>query len=121
MSTDRRAADPAREADDDIEIGDPPRFEVGERVASRHRVRNDGTFRGRDIGEVLVQRGDVGYVRSIGTYLQRFYVYAVEFADSGHQVGMRAKELCTLDRLPAEVIARLGDRAQWLQERHQGP
>ncbi|MFM2407076.1 MAG: hypothetical protein RL223_4956, partial [Pseudomonadota bacterium] len=66
----------------------------------------------------LVHKGDIGYVRSIGTFLQQFYIYAVEFVDSGHQVGMRAKELCTLDNLPPEVIeqlsSRLGDGVQQL-------
>lgn len=101
--------------DDVIEIALPPRFEMGERVASRTAIRNDGTYTGKDIGEVLVHKGDVGYVRSIGTFLQQFYIYAVEFTDSGHQVGMRAKELCTLDHLPDEVLARLGDRATLLE------
>ena len=67
-----------------------------------------------DIGAVLVHKGDIGYVRSIGSFLQQFYIYAVEFTASGHQVGMRAKELCTLDHLPAEVIAQLGERAAQL-------
>ena len=96
--------------DDVIEISMPPRFAMGERVACRTVVRNDGTYNGRDIGEVLVQRGDIGYVRSIGTFLQQFYIYAVEFTDSGHQVGMRAKELCTLDHLPEDVLAQLAER-----------
>jgi nitrogen fixation protein NifZ len=102
--------------DDGIEINLPPRFEMGERVISRSVVRNDGTYNGRDIGEVLVQRGEVGFVRSIGTFLQQFYIYAVEFPATGHQVGMRAKELCTLDHLPDEVIAQLGSRAGLLNE-----
>lgn len=103
-------ADISRE-DDVVEIAQPPRFEMGERVASRSVIRNDGTYTGYDIGDVLVHKGDVGYVRSIGTFLQQFYIYAVEFTESGHQVGMRAKELCTLDHLPDEVLARLGERA----------
>jgi len=102
--------------DDVIEISMPPRFAMGERVACRTVVRNDGTYNGRDIGEVLVQRGDIGYVRSIGTFLQQFYIYAVEFTHSGLLVGMRAKELCTLDHLPDEVLAQLGERAQALRE-----
>ncbi len=110
-------ADIARD-DDELEIASPPRFQMGERVISRSVVRNDGTYNGRDIGEVLVHKGEVGYVRSIGTFLQQFYIYAVEFVDSGHQVGMRAKELCTLDNLPPEVIeqltSRLGDGVQQL-------
>jgi len=100
--------------EDTLEIASPPRFEMGERVASRSAVRNDGTFNGYDIGDVLVLKGDVGFVRSIGTFLQQFYIYAVEFTDSGHQVGMRAKELCTLDHLPDEVLAQLGERAALL-------
>ncbi|HPG81300.1 MAG TPA: nitrogen fixation protein NifZ, partial [Piscinibacter sp.] len=59
-------ADIARD-DDVIEIAYPPRFEMGERVVSRSVVRNDGTYNGRDIGEVLVHKGEVGFVRSIGT------------------------------------------------------
>ena len=106
--------------DDRIEIDDPPRFAPGERVVSRSVIRNDGTYAGRDIGAVLVARGDLGYVRSIGTFLQQFYIYAVEFVDSGHQVGMRAKELCTLDHLPPDVLdtlaARLGAAADALAD-----
>ncbi len=104
--------------DDVIEIAHPPRFAMGERVISRTVIRNDGTYNGRDIGAVLVNKGEVGYVRSIGTFLQQFYIYAVEFIDSGHRVGMRAKELCTLDHLPPEVLAQLGERARLLDELH---
>ena len=100
--------------DDAVEIASPPRFRMGERVLARSVVRNDGTYTGKDIGEVLVNKGDLGYVRSIGTFLQQFYIYAVEFNDSGHRVGMRAKELCTLDDLPEEVLAKLGERAAQL-------
>ncbi len=107
-------ADISREEDDTIEVALPPRFAMGERVVSRSVIRNDGTYPGKDIGDLLVQRGDIGYVRSIGTFLQQFYIYAVEFVGTGCQVGMRAKELCTLDKLPPEVLERLGERAQQL-------
>jgi nitrogen fixation protein NifZ len=106
-------ADIARD-DDIIEIALPPRFQMGERVIARSVIRNDGTYNGKDIGALLVTRGDVGFVRSIGTFLQQFYIYAVEFPETGHQVGMRAKELCTLDHLPEEVLAQLGERATQL-------
>jgi nitrogen fixation protein NifZ len=106
-------ADIARD-DDIIEIALPPRFSMGERVISRSVIRNDGTYNGKDIGDVLVHRGEVGFVRSIGTFLQQFYIYAVEFPETGHRVGMRAKELCTLDHLPEEVLAQLGERATQL-------
>lgn len=97
--------------DDELETAYPPRFSYGERVVSRSVVRNDGTYRGYDIGDVLVHKGDIGYVNSINTFLQQYYIYAVDFIESGHRVGMRAKELCTLDKLPPEVLAQLGDKA----------
>ncbi|MFC3683749.1 nitrogen fixation protein NifZ [Hydrogenophaga luteola] len=102
--------------DDVIEVADPPRFSFGERVIARSVVRNDGTYNGKDIGEVLVNKGDIGYVVSINTFLQQFYIYAVDFIETGHRVGMRAKELCTLDHLPEEVLAQLGDKATALAD-----
>lgn len=97
--------------DDVLEVAFPPRFSYGERVVARSVIRNDGTYNGKDIGEVLVHKGDIGYVTNINTFLQQFYIYAVDFVESGHRVGMRAKELCTLDNLPDEVVAMLGDKA----------
>jgi len=102
--------------EDTLEVALPPRFNMGERVISRTVIRNDGTYNGKDIGEVLVNKGEVGFITSIGTFLQQFYIYAVEFVDSGHRVGMRAKELCTIDNLPDEVLAALGERATGLQD-----
>lgn len=99
---------------DEIELDFAPRFDYGERVLSRSVVRNDGTYRGRDIGDVLVQKGEIGYVTRIDPFLQQYYIYAVDFVASGHRVGMRAKELCTLDHLPDAVLARLGDKARAL-------
>ncbi|WP_028310394.1 nitrogen fixation protein NifZ [Derxia gummosa] len=95
-----------------VEITEPPRFGFGERVMARSVIRNDGTFNGLDVGVKIVDKGDLGYVRSIGTFLQQYYIYAVEFVDKGYQVGMRAKELCTLDGLPDEIIDQLSPEAQ---------
>lgn len=102
--------------DDVIELAFPPRFAYGERVIARSVIRNDGTYNGKDIGEVLVNKGDIGYVTNINTFLQQFYIYAVDFVESGHRVGMRAKELCTLDNLPPEVLEQLGAKAGALAE-----
>ncbi|RZF23893.1 nitrogen fixation protein NifZ [Paraburkholderia sp. UYCP14C] len=99
------------ENDDLIEVTFAPRFSIGERVVSRFSIRNDGTYAGKAMGESLVSRGDVGYVTGIETFLQRFYIYAVRFVESDYHVGMRAKELCTLDHLPDDVLARLGEHA----------
>jgi nitrogen fixation protein NifZ len=101
--------------DDVIEVAFPPRFSYGERVIARSVIRNDGTYNGKDIGEVLVNKGEIGYVTNINTFLQQFYIYAVDFAATGHRVGMRAKELCTLDNLPEDVLERLGDSVAQLR------
>ena len=95
-------ADLARDSDV-IELDGPPRFACGERVISRYVVRNDGTYPGRDIGALLVTKGDIGFVASIGTFLQQFYIYAVDFVDSGCRVGMKGRELVSLDHLPPEL------------------
>jgi nitrogen fixation protein NifZ len=78
---------------DIVEITADPIFDYGQKVKSTKTVRNDGTYAGKDIGEILVKKGDIGYVTSIGTFLQQFYIYAVDFVDTGYRVGMRGKEL----------------------------
>ncbi len=78
---------------DVVELTADPIFDYGQKVKSTKTVRNDGTYAGKDIGEILVKKGDIGYVTSIGTFLQQFYIYAVDFVDTGHRVGMRGKEL----------------------------
>jgi nitrogen fixation protein NifZ len=89
---------PARDSDV-IEIDGPPDFWYGQKVRARRAVKNDGTFPGREIGEVLVKKGDVGYVASIGTFLQQFYIYGVDFIERGCVVGMKGRELEGLDAL----------------------
>ncbi len=79
--------------DREIEVYTPPVFLPGDKVISKKNVKNDGTMFGREIGEVVVKKGDVGYVRDIGTFLQQFYIYAVDFIERGNIVGMRAREL----------------------------
>ncbi len=86
-----------------IELEGPPRFNYGEKVKSRKTVRNDGTFCGRDIGDILVRKGDIGYVTSIGTFLQQFYIYGVEFVAHGYRVGMKGRELEPLEGIEGGV------------------
>ena len=90
---------------DIVELNDPPRFNFGEKVRARKTVRNDGTFTGKDIGEILVKKGEIGYVCNIGTFLQQFYIYGVDFVERGYRVGMKGKELESLEprEEPAEV------------------
>jgi nitrogen fixation protein NifZ len=83
--------------EEEVETRGEPLFRPGTKVVSTKYVKNDGTYAGRDVGEILVRKGDIGYVRDIGTFLQRYYIYAVEFIETGVVVGMRGRELAELD------------------------
>jgi nitrogen fixation protein NifZ len=50
-----------------------------------------------NVGELLVRRGSVGFVRDIGTFLQDQVVYSVHFLDDDRLVGCRAEELQPAD------------------------
>ena len=87
---------PLAEALDEIEIYRPPALAQGTRVRAKRLVRNDGTFPGRDRGEILIEAGEEGYVATIGTFLQRYYIFGIDFYRLGIVVGMRAHELETV-------------------------
>ena len=60
--------------EEEVETSRPPRFMLGTKVVSTKYVKNDGTFVGKDIGEVLVRKGDVGddEERAAETRVQKF-------------------------------------------------
>lgn len=80
------------------ELDSPPIFDIGEKVRLTKVVRNDGTFGGRELREVLAPKGEIGYVVSIGEFLQSFYIYSVHFVELGIVVGCRCQELESLDK-----------------------
>jgi len=88
----REMGDISRDSDV-VELNGPPAFKYGDKVPSRRQIRNAGTFQGKDIGEILVKKNEEGYVTSIGTFLQQFYIYGVEYIATGYRVGMKRKEL----------------------------
>lgn len=88
---------------DIVELDGPPDFDYGEKVISRKNVRNDGTFCGAEIGDLLVSKGDIGYVKSVGSFLQQFYIYGIDFVDRGYVVGMKGRELSSLDFPPDQA------------------
>lgn len=77
----------------EIELDREPAFELDSKVRVTQKIRNDGTFPGKQLGEVLANKGDEGYVISIGTYLQTAYIYSVHFIEAGAIVGCLGKEL----------------------------
>jgi nitrogen fixation protein NifZ len=97
--------------EEELEVYQPPKFMPGTKVRSTKYVKNDGTYAGAEIGEVLVRKNDWGYVRDIGMYLQRYYIYAVEFIERGTVVGMRGRELALFDA-PPKVAAGAASKAE---------
>ncbi len=70
-----------------------PKYQQGEAVRVTRNVRNDGTFPGLEVGNLLVRRGSVGYVKDVGTFLQDQLIYSVHFFDDNRMVGCREEEL----------------------------
>lgn len=109
--------------DREIELYRPPAFLPGDKVVARRHVKNDGTIPGCEIGEMVVKKGEVGYVRDIGTFLGQFYIYGVDFLDRGAIVGMRERELTAAEPLPErrdgrpELQSHIVTRAMFAQSR----
>jgi nitrogen fixation protein NifZ len=74
-----------------------PRWQEGDAVRVTRNVRNDGTFPGADVGDLLVRRGRIGYVRDVGSFLQDQIIYTVHFIDDRRLVGCREEELIGSD------------------------
>ena len=72
-------------------------FDYGDSVRVTRNVRDDGTYPGMAVGELLVRRGSVGTVIEIGTFLQDQIIYTVHFLDIDRIVGCREEELIPAD------------------------
>lgn len=70
-----------------------PQYEYGQEVRLIRNVRNDGTYPGMEVGDLLIRRGAVGSVYDVGTYLQDQLIYRVHFLEEGRTVGCREEEL----------------------------
>ncbi|MBO0753714.1 MAG: nitrogen fixation protein NifZ [Bradyrhizobiaceae bacterium] len=71
-------------------------FTAGEHVRSLGRVKNDGTYAHRGIGEIVVHEDDLGVVHEKWNFLGQIY-YTVEFIDRAVVVIMRGAELAKVD------------------------
>lgn len=70
-----------------------PKYDYGQAVRVIRTIRDDGTYPGKQRGDLLVKAGSVGYVRDVGTFLQDQLIYRVHFLDQEIQVGCREEEL----------------------------
>ncbi len=91
---------------------DEERFEYGESVRVTRNVRNDGTYPGMEVGDMLIRRGSVGNVVEVGTFLQDQVIYTVHFLDLGRMVGCRAEELIPADAAWTPSIFEFRDKVK---------
>ncbi|MFN1549271.1 nitrogen fixation protein NifZ [Vibrio natriegens] len=70
-----------------------PRFESGDEVRVVRNIRNDGSFQDSDKGDLLVEAGSVGIVRSYGYFLQTQLIYQIFIAAENKVVGVRDSEV----------------------------
>lgn len=92
-----------------------PIFRVGQKVALKTDIKNDGTYPFAPVGALLASKGAVGYIRKIGDFLQTIKVYEVHLMCEGHlveAVGARDFELELLEDYADEIEEEL----RWIRE-----
>lgn len=72
-------------------------FDFGDAVRVIRNVKDDGTYPGANVGQLLVRRGSIGHVVDIGTFLQDQIIYSVHFLDINRIIGCREEELIGAD------------------------
>lgn len=70
-----------------------PRWRIDDEVRVIRNLRDDGTFPGARMGDLLARRGSVGVIRDIGFFLQDQIIYSVHFYAENRMVGCREEEL----------------------------
>jgi nitrogen fixation protein NifZ len=83
------------------------KFGVGQKVELKSDIVNDGTYPHAKIGTLMMPKGSVGYIKSIGEFLQVIRVYEVHFFGvldvPVEIVGCREHELEALEDYRDEV------------------
>jgi nitrogen fixation protein NifZ len=85
-------------------------FDYGQKVRVIKNIRNDGTFMGKNRGELLIRRGSLGYITGVGKFLQDQVIYQVHFIEQGCTVGCRESELGNLHIHWVDRLFERGDR-----------
>lgn len=73
-----------------------PKFKEGQKVELLEDVVNDGTYPHAKIGTLMMPKGSIGYIKSMGEFLQVIRVYEVHFFGTDMEVeiiGCREHEL----------------------------
>lgn len=83
-------------------------WDIGDAVRVVRNVRNDGTYPGAAMGDLLIRCGSVGTIIDVGTFLIDQIIYTVHFLDTDRIVGCREEELIGAEEpwLPSAFASR---------------
>ena len=84
-------------------------FDYGAEVRVIRAIHDDGSFPGKQRGDLLLRKGSVGYVRDVGVFLQDQIIYQVYFIELGYTVGCREQELVAADAPWIDSVYEFGD------------
>jgi nitrogen fixation protein NifZ len=82
------------------------KFGIGQKVKLIEDIKNDGTYPHAPVGEIMVKKGSIGYVKTVGEFLQVIRVYEVHFLELDalvEIVGCREHELEAMEDYRDEV------------------
>jgi nitrogen fixation protein NifZ len=85
---------------------DEAKFHVGQKVKLLEDVVNDGTYPHNPIGSLMMPKSSIGYIKSVGEFLQVIRVYEVHFFGTDMDVdvvGCREHELEAMEDYVDEV------------------
>lgn len=92
------------------------KFGMGQQVRLVKDIVNDGTYPHSPIGTLMMPKGSIGYIKSVGEYLQVIRVYEVHFLgvyDAPVEiVGCREMELEAMEDFKDEVEEEL----EWMRK-----
>ncbi|MCX7760412.1 MAG: nitrogen fixation protein NifZ [Hydrogenothermaceae bacterium] len=77
-------------------------FRENYKVRVKKDIKNDGTFPGYKLGELIVEKGSEGYVKEIGEFLFKPVIF-VHFLDKNIIVGFREEELEVIEYYDFEL------------------
>ncbi|MGL1959284.1 MAG: nitrogen fixation protein NifZ [Colwellia sp.] len=88
-----------------------PKFKYGKEVRVIKNIRNDSNTAQQKKGEMLVRRGNTGFIRQSGVFQQDQIIYQVHFLDIDKVYGCKESELIAAETPWLANIFEYGDQA----------
>ncbi|MCH9740455.1 MAG: nitrogen fixation protein NifZ [Epsilonproteobacteria bacterium] len=102
------------------------KFHAGQKVKLLEDIVNDGTYPHSNIGTLMMPKGSIGYIKTMGEFLQVIRVYEVHFFGTDmpiDSVGCREHELEAMedyvDEMAEEIAFMKAHREKMQKEREE--